>query len=143
MLLGIEVPAQALTNAGMDSQRRFFGVAFTLYGMLLFFVRNRHSKICHSAVLRVGSLLCGRPCAPRVRRHSRNSTSACSHASRVRAVDSTACHLVALRSGTTLVTIGSIRARAMATAVIKLCRPGERNALNRTGRNQITQLARP
>lgn len=34
-LLGIEVPAPALANAGLDSQNRFFGVSFALYGVLL------------------------------------------------------------------------------------------------------------
>lgn len=34
-LLGIAVPSDALSNAGLDSQNRFFGVSFALYGVLL------------------------------------------------------------------------------------------------------------
>jgi Domain of unknown function (DUF4345) len=35
-MLGPKVPAEALTEPGLDSQNRFYGVAFTLYGTLLF-----------------------------------------------------------------------------------------------------------
>jgi hypothetical protein len=34
-LLGAQVSAQALADPGLDSQNRFYGVAFTLYGVLL------------------------------------------------------------------------------------------------------------
>ena len=35
-LLGAHVPPEALADAALDSQNRFHGVAFTLYGVLLF-----------------------------------------------------------------------------------------------------------
>jgi uncharacterized protein DUF4345 len=35
-LLGASVPASAMTEPALDSQNRFYGVAFTLYGVLLF-----------------------------------------------------------------------------------------------------------
>lgn len=36
VLLGARLPAEALRDATLDSQNRFYGVAFTLYGVLLF-----------------------------------------------------------------------------------------------------------
>jgi Domain of unknown function (DUF4345) len=36
VLLGAKLPAEALTDAALDSQNRFYGIAFTLYGVLLF-----------------------------------------------------------------------------------------------------------
>ena len=36
VLLGANLPRQALSDAALDSQNRFYGVAFTLYGVLLF-----------------------------------------------------------------------------------------------------------
>jgi hypothetical protein len=39
--LGIEVPAETLSNPGADSQNRFLGSAFALYGiLLLYYQRN-------------------------------------------------------------------------------------------------------
>jgi uncharacterized protein DUF4345 len=35
-LLGAKVSAEAMTDPALDSQNRFYGVAFTLYGVLLF-----------------------------------------------------------------------------------------------------------
>ena len=35
-LLGAKVPTEALSDPALDSQNRFYGVAFTLYGVLLF-----------------------------------------------------------------------------------------------------------
>ncbi len=35
-LLGAKVPVEALTDPALDSQNRFYGVAFTLYGALLY-----------------------------------------------------------------------------------------------------------
>ena len=35
-MLGSEVPPQAMSDPGLDSQNRFYGVAFMLYGVLLF-----------------------------------------------------------------------------------------------------------
>ena len=35
-LLGVTVPPEAMTNPGLDSQNRFYGVSFTLYGVLFF-----------------------------------------------------------------------------------------------------------
>jgi hypothetical protein len=36
VLLGAKLPAEALSDAALDSQNRFYGVSFTLYGALLF-----------------------------------------------------------------------------------------------------------
>ena len=36
VLLGARLPAEALTDPALDSQNRFYGVSFTLYGVLLF-----------------------------------------------------------------------------------------------------------
>jgi Domain of unknown function (DUF4345) len=35
VLLGAELPAQAIDDPALDSQNRFYGVSFTLYGVLL------------------------------------------------------------------------------------------------------------
>ncbi len=35
-MLGARVPDAALGDAGLDSQNRFYGVAFTLYGVLMY-----------------------------------------------------------------------------------------------------------
>ena len=35
-LLGAKVSTEAMADAALDSQNRFYGVAFTLYGVLLF-----------------------------------------------------------------------------------------------------------
>jgi hypothetical protein len=36
VLLGAKVPAEVLSDPALDSQNRFYGVAFTLYGALLY-----------------------------------------------------------------------------------------------------------
>lgn len=36
VLLGAKAPPEALSDPALDSQNRFYGVAFTLYGVLLF-----------------------------------------------------------------------------------------------------------
>jgi Domain of unknown function (DUF4345) len=36
VLLGAKLPVAALTDAALDSQNRFYGVAFSLYGILLY-----------------------------------------------------------------------------------------------------------
>ncbi len=36
VMLGAKLPTEALTDPALDSQNRFYGVAFTLYGTLLF-----------------------------------------------------------------------------------------------------------
>jgi Domain of unknown function (DUF4345) len=36
VLLGARLPLEALSDPTLDSQNRFYGVAFTLYGVLLF-----------------------------------------------------------------------------------------------------------
>ncbi len=36
VLLGAKLPAEALADAALDSQNRFYGIAFTLYGVLLY-----------------------------------------------------------------------------------------------------------
>lgn len=35
VLLGAKLPAEALADAALDSQNRFYGIAFSLYGVLL------------------------------------------------------------------------------------------------------------
>lgn len=36
VLLGAKLPAEALADAALNSQNRFYGVAFSLYGVLLY-----------------------------------------------------------------------------------------------------------
>jgi hypothetical protein len=36
VLLGAKLPAEALADAALNSQNRFYGIAFTLYGVLLY-----------------------------------------------------------------------------------------------------------
>ena len=36
VLLGAKLPAEALSDAALNSQNRFYGVAFSLYGVLLY-----------------------------------------------------------------------------------------------------------
>ncbi len=36
VLLGANLPAEALSDAALNSQNRFYGVAFSLYGVLLY-----------------------------------------------------------------------------------------------------------
>jgi hypothetical protein len=36
VLLGAKLPAEALADAALNSQNRFYGIAFSLYGVLLF-----------------------------------------------------------------------------------------------------------
>jgi hypothetical protein len=36
VLLGARLPVEALTDPTLDSQNRFYGVSFTLYGLLMF-----------------------------------------------------------------------------------------------------------
>lgn len=36
VLLGARLPAEALADAALDSQNRFYGVAFSVYGVLLY-----------------------------------------------------------------------------------------------------------
>jgi hypothetical protein len=36
VLLGARLPSEALSDAALDSQNRFYGVAFVLYGVLLY-----------------------------------------------------------------------------------------------------------
>lgn len=44
VLLGAELPVEALADPALDSQNRFYGVAFTLYGVLLFLCATDLSK---------------------------------------------------------------------------------------------------
>jgi hypothetical protein len=50
VLLGAQLPAEALADAALDSQNRFYGVSFTLYGVLLFLCSTNLSK--YATVLR-------------------------------------------------------------------------------------------
>jgi hypothetical protein len=50
VLLGAHPPAEALTDPALDSQNRFYGVSFTLYGALLFLCATNVLK--YAAVLR-------------------------------------------------------------------------------------------
>ena len=50
-MLGANVSASSLTDAGLDSQNRFYGAAFTLYGVLLIMVSReltRYRPVLHA-----------------------------------------------------------------------------------------------
>jgi hypothetical protein len=49
-LLGVRLPAEILADPGLDSQNRFYGVAFILYGVLLFLCSTNIPK--YATVLR-------------------------------------------------------------------------------------------
>ncbi|MCB0125506.1 MAG: DUF4345 domain-containing protein, partial [Caldilineaceae bacterium] len=49
VLLGAKLPAQVLADPALDSQNRFYGVAFTLYGVLLW--------VCASDIPRYATVL--------------------------------------------------------------------------------------
>jgi hypothetical protein len=50
VLLGAQLPAEALSDAALNSQNRFYGVAFSLYGVLLYLCATDLSK--YATVLR-------------------------------------------------------------------------------------------
>jgi hypothetical protein len=50
VLLGANIPAEVISDPVLDSQNRFYGVSFTLYGVLLLLCSNNIQK--YSAVLR-------------------------------------------------------------------------------------------
>jgi hypothetical protein len=50
VLLGATLPSAALADASLDSQNRFYGVSFTLYGVLLFLCSTNIPK--YATVLR-------------------------------------------------------------------------------------------
>lgn len=50
VLLGAKLPAEALSDPALDSQNRFYGVAFSLYGVLLYLCATDLPK--HATVLR-------------------------------------------------------------------------------------------
>jgi len=50
VLLGARLPAEALADAALDSQNRFYGMAFSLYGVLLFLCGTDVAK--YATVLR-------------------------------------------------------------------------------------------
>jgi Domain of unknown function (DUF4345) len=50
VLLGANVPVEAVGDPALDSQNRFYGVAFTLYGVLLWLVASNIPK--YATVLR-------------------------------------------------------------------------------------------
>jgi hypothetical protein len=50
VLLGANIPVEAISDPVLDSQNRFYGVSFTLYGVLLFLCSNNIQK--YSAVLK-------------------------------------------------------------------------------------------
>ena len=50
VLLGAQLPEQALNDAALDSQNRFYGIAFTLYGVLLYLCATDLRR--YAAVLR-------------------------------------------------------------------------------------------
>jgi len=49
-LLGAQVPTEALTDPGLDSQNRFYGTSFMLYGVLLFLCATNLAR--YATVLR-------------------------------------------------------------------------------------------
>ena len=57
-LLGAKVSAEVMTDPALDSQNRFYGVAFTLYGVLLFLCSTDIAKIRNRASLRFVGILC-------------------------------------------------------------------------------------
>lgn len=50
VMLGAKVPAEAILDPTLDSQNRFYGVAFTVYGVLFFLCATDLAK--YSTVLR-------------------------------------------------------------------------------------------
>lgn len=50
VLLGARLPPEALADAALDSQNRFYGVAFSLYGVLLYLCATNLRK--YATVLR-------------------------------------------------------------------------------------------
>lgn len=44
VMLGAKAPTEVLTDPALDSQNRFYGVAFTLYGTLLFICTSDLAK---------------------------------------------------------------------------------------------------
>lgn len=50
ILLGADIPPEAVADPVLDSQNRFYGVAFTLYGILLFLCATNIQK--YSTVLK-------------------------------------------------------------------------------------------
>lgn len=50
VLLGAKLPPEALVDAALDSQNRFYGIAFTLYGVLFFLCATDLPR--YAAVLR-------------------------------------------------------------------------------------------
>lgn len=50
VLLGANIPPEAISDPVLDSQNRFYGISFTLYGVLLFLCANNIPK--YSAVLK-------------------------------------------------------------------------------------------
>jgi hypothetical protein len=50
VLLGANIPMEAVSDPVLDSQNRFYGISFTLYGVLLFLCANNIAK--YSAVLK-------------------------------------------------------------------------------------------
>jgi hypothetical protein len=60
VLLGAKLPVEALADPTLDSQNRFYGVAFTLYGVLLFLCASNIPKYATRASLPDLGVLCGR-----------------------------------------------------------------------------------
>ena len=44
VVLGAKIPTEVLADPALDSQNRFYGVAFTLYGTLLFICASDLAK---------------------------------------------------------------------------------------------------
>lgn len=49
VLLGARIPAEAVSDPVLDSQNRFYGISFTLYGVLLF--------LCSTDILKYSAVL--------------------------------------------------------------------------------------
>lgn len=49
-MLGAQIPAAVIADPGLDSQNRFFGASFALYGVLVWFCASNPTK--YAAVLR-------------------------------------------------------------------------------------------
>lgn len=55
VMLGADIPASVLNDASLDSQNRFYGISFTVYGVLLWIASTDLAR--YSTLLRVLILL--------------------------------------------------------------------------------------
>ena len=87
VLLGAQLPPEAVLDAALNSQNRFYGAAFSLYGVLFY--------LCSKNVPKYATVLRGGACALGVHCHSWCAAAASSGAARVGIDSSTTGSLVA------------------------------------------------